>query len=157
MGWITEGTNYLMGDSHTWLKMLAWGLWKGIGWSAIIYIAGISGIDKQLYEAATVDGAGRFQKMWNVTLPGLLPTYCVMLLMAIAGILSNGMDQYLVFQNATNSNHIMVLDLYVYNLGIGNGSIPLSTVVSMAKSIVSVVLLFVANRISKAIRGESIV
>lgn len=157
MGWISEGTNYLMGDTHTWLKMLAWGLWKGIGWSAIIYIAGISGIDKQLYEAATVDGAGRFQKMWNVTLPGLLPTYCVMLLMAIAGILSNGMDQYLVFQNATNSNHIMVLDLYVYNLGIGNGSIPLSTVVSMAKSIVSVVLLFVANRISKAIRGESIV
>lgn len=157
MGWITEGTNYLMGDHLTWLKMLGWGLWKGVGWSAIIYIAGISGIDRQLYEAATVDGAGRFQRMWHVTLPGLLPTYCVMLLMAIAGILSNGMDQYLVFQNATNSNHIMVLDLYVYNLGIGNGSIPLSTVVSMAKSLISVILLFVANNISKAIRGESIV
>ncbi|MCD7766381.1 MAG: ABC transporter permease subunit [Lachnospiraceae bacterium] len=157
MGWITEGTNYLMGNSFTWLKMLAWGMWKGVGWSAIIYIAGISGIDQQLYEAAIVDGAGRFQKMRYVTLPGLLPTYCVMLLMAVAGILSNGMDQYLVFSNATNSSTIRVLDLYVYQLGIVSGSIPLSTVVSMAKSIISVILLFSANGISKAIRGESIV
>lgn len=151
------GTNYLMGSSHVWLKMLLWGTWKGIGWSAIIYIAGISGIDQQLYEAATVDGAGRFQKMWHVTLPGLIPTYCVMLLMSIANILSNGMDQYLVFENAQNQGYMQVLDLYVYELGIGNGNIPLSTVIGMVKSVVSVILLFGANGISKAIRGESIV
>lgn len=157
MGWISGGTNYLMGDSFTWIKMLAWGLWKGIGWSAIIYIAGISGIDQQLYEAATVDGAGRFQKMWHVTLPGLLPTYMVLLLMSIAGILSNGMDQYLVFSNATNSQTITVLDLYVYKLGIEGGSLALSTVVGMMKSIISVILLFVANGISKLVRGESII
>ena len=157
MGWITTGTNYMIGDSGTWLKMLAWGLWKGTGWSAIIYIAGIAGIDRQLYEAATVDGAGRFQKMWNVTLPGLIPTFMVMLLMAVAGCLSNGLDQYLVFSNASNQTHMQVLDLYVYNLGIEGGSIPLSTVVGMAKSIVSVILLFLANNISKAVRGESIV
>ena len=152
-----QGTNYLMGNSHIWLKMLAWGMWKGIGWSAIIYIAGISGIDQQLYEAATVDGAGRFAKMWHVTLPGLIPTYCVMLLMSIANILSNGMDQYFVFKNNQNINTIEVLDLYVYTLGIENGNIPLSTVIGMVKSIVSVVLLFSANRVSKAVRGESIV
>ena len=101
--------------------MLAWGLWKGIGWSAIIYIAAISGIDQQLYEAATVDGAGRFQRMWNITVPSLIPTFCVLLLMSIANILSNGMDQYLVFENSTNTSSIMVLDLYVYKLGIGQG------------------------------------
>lgn len=157
MGWISTGTNYLMSDSGTWLKMLAWGLWKGTGWSAIIYIAGIAGIDRQLYEAATVDGAGRFQKIWHVTLPGLIPTYMVMLLMAVAGCLSNGLDQYLVFSNAMNKTHMEVLDLYVYNLGIDGGSIPLSTVIGMAKSIVSVILLFIANSISKAVRGESIV
>ncbi len=156
-GWITEGTNYLMGDNFTWLKMLAWGTWKGVGWSAIIYIAGISGIDRQLYEAATVDGAGRFQRMWNITIPGLLPTYCVLLLMSVAGVLSNGMDQYLVFSNATNKSTMEVLDLYVYNLGITGGSISLSTVIGMVKSVVSVVLLFGANGISKLIRGESIV
>lgn len=157
MGWISQGTNYLMGDNGTWFKMLAWGLWKGTGWGAIIYIAGISGIDRQLYEAATVDGANRFQRIWNVTIPGLLPTYMVMLLLSVAGMLSNGLDQYLVFSNASNSQTIEVLDLYVYNLGIAGGSIPLSTVIGMAKSIVSVVLLFMANGISKLVRGESIV
>jgi len=152
-----SNTNYLMADSYIWLKMLAWGIWKSVGWSAIIYIAGISGIDRQLYEAATVDGAGRFQRIWNVTIPGLLPTYMVMLLMSVAGMLSNGLDQYLVFSNAKNINSIEVLDLYVYNLGFSGGSIPLSTVVGMTKSIVSVALLFMANSVSKLVRHESIV
>lgn len=150
-------TNYLLSSDHMWIKMLLWGIWKSLGWSAIIYISGIAGIDQQLYEAATVDGAGRFQKMRYITLPGLLPTYVVMLVMSIAGILSNGMDQYLVFTNHNNKDVIEVLDLYVYNLGIGSGDIPLSTVVGMTKSIISVVLLFVANKVSKAVRGESVV
>lgn len=148
--------NYLQDNQHMWLKMLLWGMWKGVGWSAIIYISGIAGIDQQLYEAATVDGAGRFQKMFYITLPGLLPTYVVMLVMSIAGILSNGMDQYLVFSNANNKEVLEVLDLYVYNLGIDSGSIPLSTVVGMAKSIISVILLFIANTASKWIRGSSV-
>jgi putative aldouronate transport system permease protein len=146
-----------MSSDYVWLKMLMWGLWKGLGWSAIIYIAGISGIDQQLYEAATVDGAGRFQRMWHVTVPGLLPTFYVLLLMSIAGILSNGMDQYLVFENSTNTTDIMVLDLYVYKMGIVNGAIPFSTAVGMLKSVVSVILLFTANNVSKLIRGETIV
>lgn len=152
-----KGKNYLMGDSHTWIKMWAWGTWKGVGWSAIIYIAGISGIDQSLYEAATVDGAGRFQKIWHITLPGLLPTFFVLLLMAISGMLNNGLDQYLVFYNAENREHIRVLDLYVYQIGIEDGSLPLSTVVGMFKSVISVILLFSANALSKALRGESIV
>jgi putative aldouronate transport system permease protein len=77
--------------------------------------------------------------------------------MAIAGILSNGMDQYLVFENSTNTTDIMVLDLYVYKMGIVNGAIPLSTVVGMLKSIISVTLLFGANKVSKLIRGETII
>ena len=157
LGVWSQGKNFLMSGSHTWLKMWAWGTWKGLGWSAIIYIAGISGIDQQLYEAATVDGAGRFQRMLHVTVPGLTSTFFVLLLMSIANILSNGMDQYLVFKNATNADSIRVLDLYVYELGIGKGSIPLTTVMSMLKSVISVTLLFAANHVSKAIRGESIV
>lgn len=159
LGITAASEGYLGGDSHSWLKMWAWGTWKGIGWSAIIYIAGISGIDQQLYEAATVDGAGRFQKIRHITIPGLIPTYCVLLLMSIAGILSNGMDQYLVFSNPQNEKTLEVLDLYVYNLGIANGAqgtIPLSTVIGMTKSLISVVLLFLANTISKLVRGESI-
>ncbi len=134
-------TNYLMSSSHMWLKMLAWGLWKSLGWNAIIYMAAISGIDQGLYEAATVDGAGRFAKMWYITISELIPTYMVLLLMSVANILTNGMDKYLVFSNPVNKNAIEVLDLYVYNLGIGNGLIPLSTVIGMVKSVISVILL----------------
>ena len=150
-------TNYLQIADHTWLKMLLWGTWKGVGWSAIVYIAGIAGIDQQLYEAAKVDGANRFRCIWHITIPGLIPTYMVMLLMSIAGILSNGMEQYLVFSNALNKDVIEVLDLYVYNIGIGQNRISLSTVVGISKSLIGITLLFAANGISKTIRGESII
>ncbi|MDD3486617.1 MAG: ABC transporter permease subunit, partial [Atopobiaceae bacterium] len=154
---MSVSTNYLMNGDHMWIKMLLWGLWKGVGWSAIIYIAAITGIDPSLYEAAEVDGAGRFQKMWYVTIPCLLPTFFVLLLLSIGNILSNGLDQYLVFSNAINSKSIEVLDLYVYNLGIGSGQIPMSTAVGMFKSVISVALLLGANTVSKKIRGESII
>lgn len=156
-GVLSTGTNFLMDNSHMWIKMLLWGMWKGLGWNAIIYIAAISGIDQQLYEAASIDGAGRFQKMWNITVPSLIPTFMVLLLMAIAGILNNGMDQYLVFETPYNTDTITVLDLYVYKLGINSGQISLSTVIGMFKSVISVILLFGANKISKLIRGESII
>ena len=161
LGLITEGTNWLMSGDNMWIKMWAWNTWKGLGWGAIIYIAGISSIDPQLYEAATVDGANRYQKMWHVTVPGLLSTYFVMLLLSIANILSNGMDQYLVFDNPVTRDSVQVLDLYVYHLGLSRQSsgnnIPLATLIGMLKSIISVTLLFAANRASKLLREESIV
>ena len=143
-GFWDSGKNMLMGENFIWIKMLLWGMWKSLGWSAIMYIAAISGIDQELYEAATVDGAGRFQKMMHITLPELFPTYIVLLILSVSNILSNGMDQYLVFKNSTNKGPIEVLDLYVYQLTFGSGSsgnIPFSTVVSMFKSFVSVVSL----------------
>lgn len=157
LGVVGANTDYLASADFIWLKMLLWGTWKGLGWSAIVYIAGIAGIDQQLYEAARVDGANRFQCIRHITIPGLMPTYMVMLLMSVAGMLSNGMDQYLVFENAINKEVIEVLDLYVYNIGIKSGLIPISTVVGVFKSLIGVTLLFGANGISKAVRGESII
>lgn len=160
MGFITRGINFLLESDHIWLKMTAWGMWKGLGWGAIMYLAAIAGIDQELYEAARVDGAGRFRQMWNITIPGLLPTYFVLLMLSIANLINNGMDQYLVFRNAMNKDTIEVLDLYVYTLGFGSGTttgIPFATAVSMLKSIVSITLLFAANSLSKLLRGESII
>jgi len=159
-GIIEEGANRLMSGTNVWLRMWAWGTWKGLGWSAIIYIASLSGIDPQLYEAATVDGAGRFRRMWHISVPGLLPTFFVLLLLGIANILSNGMEQYFVFDNPNTRGQIEVLDLYVYNLGLKMGStatLPVATAVGMLKSLVSVTLLFAANSASKYLRGETIV
>ncbi len=154
---ISEPIKFLDSDSHTWLKMLLWSLWKGLGWGSIMYLAGIAGIDPELYEAAQVDGANRFQQIIHVTIPQLLPTYFVLLMLSISNFLNNGMDQYFVFQNAFNTKYIQVLDLYVYNVGMGNNSLSYATAISMLKSLVSVGLLIVVNWLSKRTRGVSIV
>jgi putative aldouronate transport system permease protein len=154
---ISAPINFLASDNHTWVVMTLWSLWKFLGWNAIMYLAALAGIDQELYEAAKVDGAGRFRMMWNITIPSLLPTFFVLLLLAVANFLNNGLDQYYVFQNAMNKAHIQVLDLYVYNIGMGSMNFPLATAISMLKSFISVVLLFSVNSISKLIRGESIV
>ena len=157
LGILAKPVQFLQDNTHTWLSMWLWGQWKGLGWGAIMYLAAISGIDQELYEAARVDGAGRFRLIWHITVPSLLPTFFVLLIMNVANFLNNGMDQYFVFQNAFNTGKIQVLDLYVYNLGIKAGNYSLATAISMLKSIVSVTLLFTVNGISKVLRGESIV
>lgn len=157
LGILDQGVNFLASDSHTWIKMTLWGLWKGLGWGAIMYIAAITSIDQELYDAAKVDGAGRFRMIWHITVPGIMPTYFVLLLLSIANFINNGMEQFFVFQNAINKDHIEVLDLYVYNVGMLGASFSFATAISMLKSLISIVLLFFANGLSKLIRGESII
>ena len=157
LGVILKPIKFLDSDSHTYIAMLLWSTWKGLGWGAIMYLASIAGIDQEMYEAARVDGAGRFQLMRYITLPELIPTYFVMLMLSVANFLNNGMDQYFVFQNAFNKAHIQVLDLYVYNIGMTGSSLSLATAINMLKSLISVTLLMAVNRISKKIRGVSLV
>lgn len=157
LGVILKPIIFLDSDSHTYIAMLLWSTWKGLGWGAIMYLASIAGIDQEMYEAARVDGAGRFQLMRYITLPELMPTYFVMLMLSVANFLNNGMDQYFVFQNAFNKAHIQVLDLYVYNIGMTGSSLSLATAISMLKSLISVTLLMAVNGISKKIRGVSLV
>ena len=155
-GWYETPKLFLQDSDHVYSFMWLLGLWKGTGWSAIMYIAAIAGIDAELFDAAYVDGANRFQTILHITIPSLLPTYFVLLLLNVASFLNNGVEQYYVFQNAFNLNKIQVLDLYVYNLGLGNGSYSLATAISIMKSVVSLTLLFSVNALSKALRGDSI-
>jgi putative aldouronate transport system permease protein len=157
LGWIHKPIHFLDSGSHVWLKMWAWSTWKGLGWGAILYLASLTGIDPELYEAAQVDGANRWQQIIHITVPQLLPTYFVLLMLSVSNFLNNGMDQYFVFQNAFTQEHIQVLDLYVYNIGMGQNSLSLATAISMLKSVVSVILLWAVNAASKKIRGVSIV
>ena len=156
MGILDQGVNFLASPNYVWLTMTAWGLWKGLGWNAIMYIAALTSIDDELYEAAKIDGAGRFQLIRHITVPGLLPTFFVLLILSIANLLNNGMEQYYIFQNAMNKESIEVLDLYVYNQGMVGYNYSFSTAVSMLKSVVSIVLLFFANTTSRLVRGESV-
>ncbi len=156
LGITDEGINFLASADHIWFKMWLWSTWKGLGWSAIVYIAAIAGIDQEQYEAAEVDGASRFQKMWYVTIPGLLPTFFVLLILSVGNMINNGMDQYFVFQNPMNKEHIEVLDLYVYNQGMVGINYSYSTAVSILKSLVSITLFLVSNLFSRFVREESV-
>lgn len=148
----------ILGDADlTWVLQWILGIWKNFGWSAIIYIAAITGIDSELYDAAKVDGANKIQSILHITIPGIMPTYVVMFLLAVSNILSNGFDQYFMFYNPMVADKIEVLDYYVYKVGFYINDYSYSITLGMLKSILGIVLLFTANALSKKIRGESIV
>ena len=158
MGVTSEPISFLKSADHVWFRMWLWLTWKNAGWAAIMYLAAIAAIDEQMIEAAQVDGATRMKVIWHIIIPSILPTYFVIVMLNIASFLSNGMEQYYVFQNAFNQEYIEVLDLYVYNYATaGRGNYPLATAVSILKSIVSVLLLTCANGFSKLVRGESFI
>ena len=156
MGAIDRGINFMGSSNNVWITQWIYAMWKSLVWSMIIYLAAIAGIDQELYEAARIDGAGRFKTIIHIVVPALMPTFFVLLLLTIANFLNNGMEQYLIFSNPMNKASIEVLDLYVYNQGLLNARIPFATAIGVLKSVVSVVLLFTANLASKLVRGESI-
>lgn len=157
LGWITEPTNILGNRDAVYWFQTSLGIWKGLGWSSIIYFAAIAGIDQEQYEAATVDGAGRFQKIWHITIPNVKETYFVLLLLAVCNILSNGLDQYMVFYNPLVADRIEVLDYFIYRVGINMKDFSFSTAVGILKSAISITLLFSVNYVSKKVRGNSII
>ena len=156
LGLIEQPINFLQSGENMWFKMWLWNTWKNAGWAAIMYIAAITGIDEEMKEAARVDGASRMQIIRHITIPSILPTYFVLVMLNIANFLSSGMEQFYVFQNSFNTHAIEVLDLYVYNTAM-QGGYSLATAISILKTIVSVVLLVVTNKISKKIRGEGFI
>lgn len=156
MGVIDGGINFLASRNNVWLTMQGYGIWKSLGWNAVMYLAALMSVDQSLYEAARVDGAGRWDIIFHIEVPSLLPTFFVLLMLSIGNIINNGMEQYYVFENSMNKEYIEVLDLYVYNQGLAGNQIPYATAIGMLKSVVSIILLSFANGISKLIRGNSI-
>lgn len=148
--------NILTTEKHVWLIQALLYTWKNLGWNAIIYFAAITGLDQEVNEAAMIDGASRWQRILHITIPLLMPTFFVLLIMSIGNFLNSGIDQYLAFCNALNKEHIEVLDLYVYNLGIGSGQISFSVAVGVMKSVIALILFTFANTASKKIRGTSV-
>jgi len=157
LGLITNHINLLGDVNAAWYFQTLVGIWKTLGWNAIIYIAAMSGIDQELYSAAEVDGAGRFAKIRHITIPGILPTYIVLLLLAVSNMLSNSFEQYFVFRNQLTISKLDVLDIFIYTKGIGAGQFGFATAVGMMKSVVSIGLLMFVNKLSKWVRGDSII
>jgi len=148
--------NILGNPDNAWVVQTLILIWKTIGWNAIIYLAAIAGIDQELYDAAKMDGAGRFAAIRYVTIPGIIETYFVLLLLTVSGLLSNGLEQYLVFINPMVQDKLEVLDYYVYRLGVTLNDVSFSTAIGITKTFISVLLLFVVNFASRKIRGQSL-
>ena len=138
------------------LFMVLTNIWKTVGYNSIIFFAAVRGFDPRLYGAAAVDGAGRWQKILHITIPGILPTFITLLIISVGAILNNGFEQYYVFVNPMIQKNIEVLDYYVYRIGMLNNDIPASTAVSMIKTFISVGLVFGVNKLSKKTLGQSI-
>ncbi len=130
--------------------------WKDIGWSSILYLAAISGIDSTLYEAAEIDGCGRWRKMWYITIPGILPTFTLVFIMATASLVSGNFEQVLGFQNVYIQDETEIINTLVYRKGIMNGQYSLSTAMGMTQGLVSFLLVYASNWIVKKIGGEGI-
>lgn len=137
-----------------WLVVCLINVWKEMGWDAIIYLSAMAGIDQGLYEAAKVDGAGRFKRIWHITLPSIKPTVTVLLIMSIGSALNVGMERQMLLSNGIVQDHAMVLSWFAYIRGIGNNNYGLGTAIGVFQSIVSIVLLLIANKIAGML-GES--
>ena len=154
---VYEMADYLIGKDPAriediWNTLYRAAFYRGGG----ILMSAISGIDQQMYEAAMVDGANRMQKIWYITVPSLMPTFIVLLVLSLGAFLSTGMEIFMVFGNAMNLNKLEVLDLYLYNLGLGGGKISFGVAAGILTSIVSLVLFTVANNASKLVRGTTV-
>lgn len=131
-------------------------VWKGVGWGSIIYLAALSNIDPNLYEAAEIDGAGRWRMLFNITLPSIVPTIAILLIFNLSGILSAGFDQIYLMQTPSTMSVSEILDTYVLKLGLLDGQFSYSTAVGLFRSLVSMVLIVTVNTISKKISEVSL-
>ena len=143
------------GEYFWWIIAFA-NTWKNMGYNAIIYLAAISGVDQGLYEAAEVDGANRVQRIWHITLPAIRGTICIMLILAVGGILTTGFEQQLLMGNNAILNYSDVLDTYAYRYGLTKGMYSYGTAVGMFKSVVSFILVMCANKITAKLNDTAL-
>lgn len=153
---IDEPIQFMAKAKMFWGVLTVADLWKETGWNAIIYLAAITGIDKELYEAAKVDGAGRIKQMFNITLPGIRSTITVLLIMSIGHLVGIGFEKQFQLSNNMVTDYSEVLDMYALKYGIQIGRFSYGTAISMFTSVVSVILLLVANGVMKKVTKESI-
>ena len=141
---------FIMGLKSAFLPMVVLSdLWKNIGWSSIVYLAAITSVDQQLYEAAVIDGANHVQQVWHITLPGIMQIIGIMFIMAVGGLLNAGYDQILLLQQPANTQISQVLDTYVLQTGIKYGKFEYATAIGLFKSLFSLVMVVVTNYLAQ--------
>ncbi len=146
--------DFLTNADFFWGLLTLQSIWKEVGWGTVIFLAAIAGVDVQLYEAAKLDGAGKLRQMWHVTLPAIRNVIIILLILRIGHIMDVGFEQVYLMMNGAVSEVAEVFDTYVYRVGILQGQFSFSTAVGLFKSVVGLVLVIIANRLSKMFGEE---
>lgn len=149
-----ERSNLLMNKNLFYPIYVVSDIWKNLGWDSIIYLAALSGIDQEQYEAAKIDGANRLQQMFHITLPGIMPTVSMLLVLRIGSLLSVGYEKIILLYQPTTYEVADVISSYVYRRGLQSGEFSYGTAVGLFNSIVNIILLLTANKVSKKM-GQS--
>jgi len=153
LGLIETGIPFLTEKYHWAVTYLLIGVWQGMGWGTIIYLAAITGISGELYEAAMIDGAGRWKRMWYITLPGIKGTVVTLLIMNLGRIMGSNFERLDIFGNTQVREFQYQLAIYIYEKGLGNAQFSMSTAVGLFQSLVGLILVLLADRVAKAL-GE---
>ncbi|WP_217594518.1 sugar ABC transporter permease [Cohnella sp. GbtcB17] len=156
LGFIQDPVDYLASPGYFWTIAVSSDIWKELGWSAIIYLAAMASVSPEMYEAATIDGAGRFQKMRYVTLPGIAGTISILFILAVSGLLNSNFDQIFVMRNALNDSTSNVIDIFVYQTGISQSRYSYATAVGLIKSVITLGLLLGANGVLKRMNQSTL-
>ncbi len=148
---------YFMGevDTFRWVLVVT-NAWKGVGWGSVVYLAALAGVDQEMYEAALIDGATRFQRIWYITLPSIMPTVTIMLIMRAGSVLSDNFDQIYNMSNAAMYKVANVLGVYTYELGLKNMKYAESTAVSLFLNVINFALVILTNTVSKRVNDYGI-
>ncbi len=148
---------YFMGevDTFRWVLVVT-NVWKSIGWGSIVYLAALSAVDQEMYEAALIDGATRFQRIWYITLPSIAPTVTIMLILRAGSIVSDNFDQIFNMSNAAMYKVANVLGVYTYEIGLKNMRYSESTAISLFLNVISFALVMLTNKISKKVNDYGI-
>ena len=152
-GWIEKGIPFLTEKNNWAATYLLIGMWQGMGWGTIIYLAAITGISGELYEAAMIDGASRMQRIWHITLPGIRSTIVILLIMNLGKIMGSNFERLDVFANTQVREYQYQLAIYIYEKGLSNGKFSMATAVGLFQSLVGLLLVLVSDRFAKAL-GE---
>lgn len=157
VGLIQEGIPFLT-DKWNWaVTYLLIGVWYGMGWGSIIYLAAISGVSGELYEAAMIDGAGRWKRMWHITLPGIKGTIVTLLIMNLGRIMGSNFERLDVFGNTQVKEFQYQLAIYIYEKGLGGGKFSQSTAVGLFQSLVGLLLVLLADRVAKKLGEDGLI
>lgn len=156
LGLLKEPVAFLASPKYFWSIAVITEVWKETGWSAIIFIAAISGVDPQIYEAATLDGIGRFRRMWSITVPCISGTIAMLFILNVGGLMGSNFDQIFILKNVLNTARAQVIDTFVYETGIKLGRYSYATAAGLFQSVVALALLLTANGVSKKLRGDAL-